>query len=746
MRRWTVLLWVGICGLSIAGVAGAIEPVFPGDQWETKTPAEVGLDEGKLKELRDYVGGFGCVVRHGYMVYTWGDASRRNDVASAAKPIYAHFLFKALQDGKIDSVDSPVSKWEPRLKEINAKLDHKDARMTWRHMANQISCYGLAEAPGTAYAYNDWQMALLFDTLFQKVYGATYETVDEQVLHAQLTDLIQCQDNPTFLSFGTGDRPGRAGISPRDFARFGLLYLRGGLWKDKQLLDPKYVRMAPTEPVPNTIPRAGDKAAEMIPGQRSIGSRRIPDNQTEHMGSYSWLWWINGVDGNGKRHWPDVQTDAYGCFGHGGMRAMVVLPSLDMIVSYNNTRVQGAEMENHALSLATQAVKYGGLSVDPKHPQWIRDARGRAFVMCGPGDPEGFLYRGTLNADGTRDGDQMQLIEKLKGTGANCIYLMAVRSHGGDGDATHNPFIDHDPAKGLNVRVLNQWERWFQAMDRNRIAIYLFVYDDSALVWNTGDTVGPRERAFLETLVNRFEHHNHLIWCVAEEYAERLSDERTRDIAAIIAKADDHDHPIAVHLNHGLDFSAFADDPSIDQFAIQYNVPTAEELHAGVLEAWRSAKGRYNLNLSEAADWGTGAEARQKAWACVMGGAHAMVLGMDIAETPISDLQACGRLVSFFRGVKLFGMAPHDELAAGDTQYVLAQPGREYVAYSAGATGKLGLKDMPSGRYRADWYDCAAGRLQVRTEPIQVAEGDGQWEPPDSFGKEVALHLTRVAD
>jgi CubicO group peptidase (beta-lactamase class C family) len=222
-------------------------------------------------------------------------------------------------------------------------------------MANQISCYGLAEAPGTAFAYNDWQMALLFDTLLTKVYGATHETVDE-VLHTRLTDLIGCQDNPTFLAFGTGDRPGRLAISPRDFARFGLLYLRGGRWKDQQLLRPELVRMAVISSVPNSIPRAGNKAAEMIPGQRSIGSRRIPDNQTDHMGSYSWLWWINGVDREGRRHWPGAPPDAYGCFGHGGVRVMVVLPSLDLIVSWNDARVEDRDQEGEALKRLIAAV------------------------------------------------------------------------------------------------------------------------------------------------------------------------------------------------------------------------------------------------------------------------------------------------------------------------------------------------------------------------------------------------------
>jgi hypothetical protein len=352
------ILLVLFCVCIVVGedLVGESTPVYPGKEWAVKRPEQVGMDIEKLKELSDYAGGFGCVVRHGYIVYTWGNAGKRKDVASAAKPVYAHFLFKAVEDGKIFNFDERLSKRHPKLKRINKNLGYKDSYITWRHCANQISCYGLAEAPSTAFAYNDWQMALFWDTLFQKVYGAKFDTVDAEVLHPMLTDKLQCQDNPTFMAFGTGDRPARLAISPRDFARFGLLYLRKGKWKDKQLISREYATMAVTSPVPNSIPRAGNVAADMIKGQRSIGSKRIPDNQCEHVGSYSWLWWINGVDHKGMRHWPDVPVDAYGCFGHGGLRAMVVLPGLDLIISWNDTKIRGAEMENHALKLLKDSV------------------------------------------------------------------------------------------------------------------------------------------------------------------------------------------------------------------------------------------------------------------------------------------------------------------------------------------------------------------------------------------------------
>ena len=76
-------------------------------------------------------------------------------------------------------------------------------------------------------------------------------------------------------------------------------------------------------------------------GQRSLGSRDIPDNQTDHFGSYSWLWLITGVNRQGVCVWPDAPHDTYGPFGHGGSHAMWVTLSLDIVVSCNDARFHG---------------------------------------------------------------------------------------------------------------------------------------------------------------------------------------------------------------------------------------------------------------------------------------------------------------------------------------------------------------------------------------------------------------------
>jgi len=355
----TLVLGLAVSGLCVAETAAErnTQPVsedvcFPGKTWPVCAPGEVGLDGSALDKISEYLEGRGCIVRHGCLAYRWGDETRRGDVASAVKPWYSTFLFMAVEQGRLPSLNTRVADYVPELNNINGgELAHKDRTMTFTHMANQISCYGVREAPGTAFDYNDWQMALFADTLFLKLYGATWETVDEAVLYGKLTDYLQCEDEPTFLAFGPHDRPGRLAVSPRDFARLGWLYLNEGAWKGRQLVSPEHVRMATQNPLSNDIPRTEGVAAKMIPGQRSIGSRSIPDNQTDHHGSYSWLWWVNGVERNGKRYWPDAPLNTFAALGHAnGMRGMAVLPDLDLVIAWNDTTLDRRPSSPHPLN------------------------------------------------------------------------------------------------------------------------------------------------------------------------------------------------------------------------------------------------------------------------------------------------------------------------------------------------------------------------------------------------------------
>lgn len=364
--------------------------------WPRRSPEAVGLDARALARFSGFVGGRGVVVRQGHLVHEWGDPARRGDVASACKPVFAHFLFRALADRRIASLDEPVVRWEPRLTDLNPDLDFKDRAITWRHLASQTSGYGMRQGPGRAFAYNDWQIALFGDLLFTNVYGVAWPEVDARILGPELTEPLGCEDQPSLTAHGGGAQPGRLVISPRDFARFGQLYLQQGRWQDRTLLPADLVRLATRTPLPADLPRARDEAASMLPGQRTLGSRKIPDNQTDHFGSYSFLWWVNGVDREGRRHWPDAPLDTFAALGHGGIRALVIVPSLDLVVSWNDAQVNSLPREQEALRLLVAATQ----PLDP--PAGEVDPRRRVFIETDAGgdpDDEQSLVRFLLYAN-----------------------------------------------------------------------------------------------------------------------------------------------------------------------------------------------------------------------------------------------------------------------------------------------------------------------------------------------------------
>jgi CubicO group peptidase (beta-lactamase class C family) len=356
-RSFSVIVLTAAC---VVG-SQASAHVFPAENWAYRVPQQVGLSLDKLHELRNALESEGvtrgAIVRAGYMVYFWGSQDQVMDLASATKVLNAHFLFEAQEAGLLSSIDHRVNHFEPCINGINADLDYKDREITFRHLATQTSCYGMSEEPGTAFNYNDYNMALFYDTLMLRVFDTTHSNVDSDVLWPRLCSVIDCQDAATFNFPGRPE--GRAGFSVRDFARFGWLYLNQGNWNGVQVISGQHALMAVNDPLDSTFPNTDAKAVEMCDDQRSIGSTEIPQHQTDHVGSYSFAWWVNGQDENGVRHWPNAPLDTFGAFGHDGTRAVVVMPSLRLVASWNmdTSDPDGSIDLNHVLGLLRDSVE-----------------------------------------------------------------------------------------------------------------------------------------------------------------------------------------------------------------------------------------------------------------------------------------------------------------------------------------------------------------------------------------------------
>ena len=64
----------GFTVISLLTCATAAKSVYPGRTLSLKAPVEGGLDAEKLKAFSEYVGGRGCVIRHGYR-FIYGEIS-----------------------------------------------------------------------------------------------------------------------------------------------------------------------------------------------------------------------------------------------------------------------------------------------------------------------------------------------------------------------------------------------------------------------------------------------------------------------------------------------------------------------------------------------------------------------------------------------------------------------------------------------------------------------------------------------
>lgn len=327
LNCWLLLLFLAAV-LTVARATAVEAPeAWPGEAWTRAAPAEVGLDEAKLIQARDYAltgGGSGCVVRSGRLVMSWGDPAHRYDLKSSTKAIGVTALGLALKDGKV-RLDDPAIRYHPSLAippESNAAKGWRE-KITPRHLATQTAGFekpaGYGELlfePGTRWHYSDagpnWLAECLtlaykqdMDTLlFRRVFVPLGIRRSDLVWRknayrpAELDGLRRCE-------FG-------AGISANvdAMARIGLLYLRGGRWKGNEIVPRGFVETART---------TGPEVAG-LPVQD-------PDQYGRASSHYGLLWWNNN-DGA----LPGVPRDAFWSWGLYDS-LIVVIPSLDLVAA-----------------------------------------------------------------------------------------------------------------------------------------------------------------------------------------------------------------------------------------------------------------------------------------------------------------------------------------------------------------------------------------------------------------------------
>ncbi len=255
----------------------------------------------------------GVVIKNGYIVAQWGDVSRVDMTFSVTKSYLSTIAGLAVDNGLIKNVTDKVNQyvWDESFEgEHNSKV-------TWDHLLTQSSdwsggLFGLQDwadrppkegsiddwknrkllEPGTNYEYNDVRVNLLAYSLLQ-----VWRKPLPVVLKEKVMDPIGASSTWRWFGYensfvnmdglmmqsvsGGGHHGGGIFINTLDHARFGLLFLRNGKWKDQQLLSEKWINAAQ---------------------QPSVANK-----------NYGYLWWLNA-----GQEWKGISPKVYYAAGYGG--------------------------------------------------------------------------------------------------------------------------------------------------------------------------------------------------------------------------------------------------------------------------------------------------------------------------------------------------------------------------------------------------------------------------------------------
>jgi CubicO group peptidase (beta-lactamase class C family) len=302
--------------------------VWPEPKWGRARPEDVGMDTSILLKGRDYAltgDGSGCIIRYGQLVAQWGDQSQRYDLKSTTKAIGVTALGLALKDHKIESINDLAKKYHTKFgtpPESNTESGWLD-KITLFDLATQTAGFDknggytkLMFEPGTKWSYSDGGPNWLAECI-TLVYGQDLN----ELMFERVFGLIGITKNDLTWR-NNAYRPREIdGIKRREFgsgisanvdamARIGYLYLRGGRWKDKQIIPTWFVDMA------RTVPRAV-RGLEVLKKEAYF-------NASDH---YGLLWW-NNTDGT----MANVPRDTYWSWGLYDS-LIVVIPSLDIVAA-----------------------------------------------------------------------------------------------------------------------------------------------------------------------------------------------------------------------------------------------------------------------------------------------------------------------------------------------------------------------------------------------------------------------------
>ena len=246
--------------------------------------------EGKeynLKEALDYFCTDGLIILHDdkilYEEYWNGNDRYSKHISwSVAKSFLSALIGIALEDGLIDSIEDPATKYLPdfqgtgyegvKIKNILQMSSGVAFNEDYADPNSDINKFGRAAARGTP--FRDFAKTLKngkeqgtynhYVSIDTQVLAMILENVSDMPLREYLSkkiwSKIGMESEAYYITDKTGVDMALGGLNAtlRDYAKFGYLYLNNGSWFGEQIVPEDWVKASHTPDAPHLMPNAGE--------------------------------------------------------------------------------------------------------------------------------------------------------------------------------------------------------------------------------------------------------------------------------------------------------------------------------------------------------------------------------------------------------------------------------------------------------------------------------------------------------
>lgn len=324
------------------------QEIYPEKTWDKyKTPEEINYSSSKLEDARDYSkqikSSAVVIVVGGKILYEWGKVEEKYKTHSLRKSFLSAMYGNYVRNGIID-LDKTMEELdiddEPPLTEAERKATVRDcikARSGIYHPALYESSGMKAlkpprnsEKPGIHWYYNNWDFNAA-GTIFTQLTGKDiFEALKEEIADPIQMEHFEVEDGNYVMGEESIHPAYPFIITAHDCARFGLLMMRNGKWKDKQVVPADWV--------------------EEITSYHS-------DATLYSSSGYGYMWWV-AKNNNKFPHLPgvDLPESSYSARGAGG-HYILVLPAYDMVIVHRvNTNVPGKRVVKEEMGKLVQMI------------------------------------------------------------------------------------------------------------------------------------------------------------------------------------------------------------------------------------------------------------------------------------------------------------------------------------------------------------------------------------------------------